>query len=248
MREKAHASLQTGELGGEVAGAPRRLCATLREGVPASATPSHPSGRRIAGAPRLGAGVQWGCRAPSPRHPGAGLRPVQSHPSPRRPVLGSPWRWPAPSTPGACHPPHHDDHVPELLQQADLLVTSFELLIVWDRDFEQAPGLAQGVHDALHGRDALLLLGGGAVREGVNSTVGTQCRPPSRPPPRPGAPSQGRRQHPAVSQPHAPTMGQRSLPSPPAFRRLLLLIVREGGLGSRNERTLCELPETSRLS
>ena len=161
MREKAHASLQTGELGGEVAGAPRRLCATLREGVPASATPSHPSGRRIAGAPRLGAGVQWGCRAPSPRHPGAGLRPVQSHPSPRRPVLGSPWRWPAPSTPGACHPPHHDDHVPELLQQADLLVTSFELLKVWDRDFEQAPGLAQGVHDALHGRDALLLLGGG---------------------------------------------------------------------------------------
>ena len=64
----------------------------------------------------------------------------------------------SPTHPQARVAPHHDDHVPELLQQADLFVTSLKLLVVWDADLEQAPGLAQRLHDALHGRDALLLL------------------------------------------------------------------------------------------
>lgn len=75
------------------------------------------------------------------------------------------WCWdaargapPSPS-PEAWRPPHHDDHVPELLQLADLFVTSLELLVVRHYDLEQAPGFAQSLHDALHGRDALLLLG-----------------------------------------------------------------------------------------
>lgn len=67
---------------------------------------------------------------------------------------------PPPLSPGLA-PPHHNNHVPELLQQADLFVTSLELLVVRDCDLKQAPGLAESLHDTLHGCDAPLLLGAG---------------------------------------------------------------------------------------
>lgn len=69
-------------------------------------------------------------------------------------------------------PTHHDDHVPELLEQAHLPVACFELPIVGHRDLKQAAGLAQRLHDLLHGVDALLLLGS-------EESEGCQQVPPS---------------------------------------------------------------------
>lgn len=161
----------------------------------------HLNSRRIVGAAPLGARIQRVQRPPPPWVPSMSVCP----PTP---------------CPVACRPPHHDDHVPELLQQADLFVTSFELLVIWDCDLEQAPRLAQRLHDALHGRDALLLLraGEGGSKQGAHA----QRHPPPFPLLYASKPSQSH--HCAVFPPHTctQTLQPGEQPPPlPTFKRPL---------------------------